>query len=107
MAVWRRLLGGPPPGPCAWSSIALHSCTKSTRPTLTLHCTPALAPTSAFWMSLAIFTTLGAGGVFTAPVTEGDRLMLTLWGILVSMGWAERLGLGLQFELGSSAGLVH
>ena len=38
----------------------------------------------AFWMSLAIYTTLAAAGVFTAEAVEGDRLMLTLWGILVS-----------------------
>ena len=37
----------------------------------------------AFWMSLAIYTTLSAGKVFTAPAIKGDRLMLTLWGIVV------------------------
>ena len=37
----------------------------------------------AFWMSLAIFTTLSAAGVFVATPEKGDRLMLTLWGILV------------------------
>ena len=44
----------------------------------------------AFWMSLAIYTTLSAAGVFASgadfPV-KGDRLMLTLWGILVRLGW--------------------
>ena len=44
----------------------------------------------AFWMSLAIFNTLTAAGVYgqgsAAAVTKGDRLMLTLWGILVRAG---------------------
>jgi hypothetical protein len=37
-----------------------------------------------FWMSLAIYTTLSSGSVFSPAPTEGERLMLTLWGILVS-----------------------
>ena len=48
----------------------------------------------AFWMSLAIYTTLAAAGVFVGTGTttdqfpvKGDRLMLTLWGILVRLGW--------------------
>ncbi|PRW20917.1 GPR1 FUN34 yaaH family [Chlorella sorokiniana] len=41
----------------------------------------------AFWMSLAIFITLGAGKVYTAPVIKGDRLMLTMWGILTFLLW--------------------
>ena len=36
-------------------------------------------------MSLAIFTTLSAAGVFVATPEKGDRLMLTLWGILVRL----------------------
>ena len=37
-------------------------------------------------MSLAIYNALLGGGVFTSPApTKGDRLMLTLWGILVSV----------------------
>ncbi len=39
----------------------------------------------AFWMSLAIFTTLSSAGVFVATPVKGDRLMLTLWGILVRL----------------------
>ena len=60
---------------------------------LPCHSSPPLPPCSygAFWMSLAIYTTLAAAGVFVGtgatadqfPV-KGDRLMLTLWGILVS-----------------------
>ena len=42
----------------------------------------------AFWMSLAIFSTLSAGGVFVATPEKGDRLMLVLWGILVSAAGA-------------------
>jgi succinate-acetate transporter protein len=38
----------------------------------------------SFWMSLAIYTTLTSSGVFEPSPTKGDRLMLTLWGILVS-----------------------
>ncbi|PRW33699.1 GPR1 FUN34 yaaH family [Chlorella sorokiniana] len=41
----------------------------------------------AFWMSLAIFTTLSAAGVFVATPVKGDRLMLTLWGILTFLLW--------------------
>ncbi|KAL4435422.1 hypothetical protein ABPG77_006184 [Micractinium sp. CCAP 211/92] len=45
----------------------------------------------AFWMSLAIFNTLVAAGVYgqgaAAAVTKGDRLMLTLWGILTFLLW--------------------
>ncbi|PSC70112.1 GPR1 FUN34 yaaH protein [Micractinium conductrix] len=41
----------------------------------------------AFWMSLAIFTTLSAGGVYEKTPIEGDRLMLTLWGILTFLLW--------------------
>ena len=61
--------------------------------THTAHGPPSLPAHSygAFWMSLAIYTTLAAAGVFVGgtkatagdfPV-KGDRLMLTLWGILV------------------------
>ena len=45
---------------------------------------PTLCSYGAFWMSLAIFSTLSAGGVFVATPEKGDRLMLVLWGILVS-----------------------
>ena len=38
----------------------------------------------AFWMSLAIFTTLSAAGVYQPTPHKGDQLMLSLWGILVS-----------------------
>ena len=58
------------------------------RPCLTPACpTPTPLPRSygAFWMSLAIFTTLSAAGVFVATPEKGDRLMLTLWGILVRL----------------------
>ena len=61
-------------------------------PLLTLICrlyphpSPPLRSYGAFWMSLAIFTTLSAGGVYEKTPIEGDRLMLTLWGILVSAG---------------------
>jgi succinate-acetate transporter protein len=41
----------------------------------------------AFWMSLAIYTTLVAGGVFGPVPEKGDRLMLTLWGILTFLLW--------------------
>ncbi|KAL4435423.1 hypothetical protein ABPG77_006185 [Micractinium sp. CCAP 211/92] len=41
----------------------------------------------AFWMSLAIYITLGAAGIFTAEATKGERLMLTLWGILTFLLW--------------------
>ncbi|KAL4444068.1 hypothetical protein ABPG75_011805 [Micractinium tetrahymenae] len=45
----------------------------------------------AFWMSLAIFTTLSAAGVYgqgaAATITKGDRLMLSLWGILTFLLW--------------------
>ncbi len=44
-------------------------------------------------MSLAIYITLGAAGIFTAEATKGERLMLTLWGILVSV--SQRLAAGL------------
>ena len=42
----------------------------------------------AFWMSLAIYQTLVAAEVFAPVPVEGDHLMLTLWGILVSDGAA-------------------
>jgi succinate-acetate transporter protein len=48
--------------------------------------TAAAAPAcsyGAFWMSLAIYVTLLSGKVFTDDPTKGERLMLTLWGILV------------------------
>ena len=35
-------------------------------------------------MSLAIYTSLAAAGVYNAEAVKGDRLMLTMWGILVS-----------------------
>ena len=38
-------------------------------------------------MSLAIFTTLSAAGVFVPTPEKGDQLMLTLWGILTFLLW--------------------
>ena len=55
-------------------------------------------------MSLAIFTTLSAAGVFVATPEKGDRLMLTLWGILVSL--AERMGGGRMAGGGLLAGVL-
>ena len=34
-------------------------------------------------MSMAIFTTLSAAGIFEQLPPKGDQLMLSLWGILV------------------------
>jgi succinate-acetate transporter protein len=37
----------------------------------------------AFWMSLAIYTTLVSAEIYGPTPSKGDRLMLTLWGIVV------------------------
>jgi succinate-acetate transporter protein len=49
--------------------------------------TVAFCTYGSFWMSLAIYTTLTSSGVFEPSPTKGDRLMLTLWGILTFLMW--------------------
>ncbi|KAI3425227.1 hypothetical protein D9Q98_008995 [Chlorella vulgaris] len=49
--------------------------------------TVAFCTYGAFWMSLAIYTTLVAGGVYEEAPTKGSQLLLTLWGILTFIFW--------------------
>ena len=80
-------MGQASPPPACWrAACRVLASTRAHRPA----CPPpphpprTLCSYGAFWMSLAIFSTLSAGGVFVATPEKGDRLMLVLWGILVS-----------------------